>query len=87
MDPITGNVICSINVPPVSPTNLSFGRCLNSNDKRLICIYLTSLKQGLTSPTIDDGAFFVIEGVEAEGLPPYEVDYDRVFNSKPNKCN
>lgn len=86
VDPNTGNVVCSIQLPATSPTNMAFGECPNKEDGQLNCLYVTTLRQGLTSPTSDDGGLFLIEGTGSEGVLPYRVEYDQVFNTKSGSC-
>lgn len=81
VDPNNGNVVCSVQLPAVSITNLAFGECPNAKNRKLNCIYVTTRRVELTSPTINDGALFLIENSGSEGVLPYKVEYDQIINN------
>lgn len=84
VDPDSGEIVCSIQVPAFGPSNLAFGECPNSKDGKLNCIYLTTGRAiGLSGAplTENDGALFLIENSGSEGILPYKVEYDQLISN------
>ena len=86
VDPRNGYVVCSIKLPAKGVTNLAFGGCPNDRSGKLICVYVTSGRAGLSSPTADDGAVFLIEGIDSVGVLPDKVRMNEIEKSERTAC-
>lgn len=73
VDPNSGHVICSVKLPASGVTNVSFGKCPNTESKKLKCLYATSGGLNLRRSKVD-GAFFLVKGLESEGFLPHKLD-------------
>ena len=83
----TGDVICVIDIPAIVPTDLTFGRCPDSKNGPLSCLYVTTQLFNSTQlndlrlPTADDGALLMISDFDSEGQLDKKVNLENIVNS------
>jgi sugar lactone lactonase YvrE len=82
VNPKNGDVVCSIPVPAVKPTDLTFGECPNKNNDKLNCLYVTTHRLNVDSPTEFDGALLVVEGTGSEGVLPNKLAVSGILDEE-----
>lgn len=73
LDPNNGNVLCSIKLPAIQVSNLTFGTCPKAKTDELKCLYVTTTSTN-EAPTKYDGAFYRVENVGSQGVLPDKVN-------------
>lgn len=67
-------------MPVEELTNVAFGRCPNGEYGSLSCLYVSSVQIASNGPT--GGSLFLVEGVDAEGVPPYWLRLNTIVGNR-----